>query len=45
MRPTSMTAPTIQAKEHNEKEDYVGGERDEDIISAAHCGVGCGTDI
>jgi hypothetical protein len=33
-----MTAPqTGQAKEHNEKQDHVGGERGEEIMSAAIC--------
>ena len=39
-----MTMPTVQAKEHNEKQDYVGGERDKDIIFAAFFRVGYATD-
>jgi hypothetical protein len=30
-----MTAQTVQAKNHNEKQDYVGRERGNDIMTAA----------
>ena len=34
-------APMGQAKEHNKKQDYVSGERGEDIMSAAVCFERC----
>ena len=38
-----MAMPTGQAKEHNENQDYVGGERSGDIEPVGFYRVGPGT--